>query len=512
MVTIVAGLVLATVSWKEDSILLVSHRAAKYVAPENTVAAMYWAFRQGADAVEIDVRRTRDGHLVLFHDDWVLPDYGPGTRIEDLDLAEVKAIDLGARWGAKGRGSRVPLLEEALRFAGNVGLYLFIDVKTLGIEGEIWHLIDRMGVRPQTMSVSPGIRVDATPAVPPWISGYRWSDGGDEHPLHAREVLTGKSGPYRIMVGDSRSWSMALFRQVARRGAPVEPPSAARPLASAGVPRLEDLESADSLVRRRALRSLSRNWVPDLGVRVLELAKTDADDRVRLEAIVALGSEPSGRFLSTIREWVRAKGPPTEPKPTMDHYPVFWVTAVACALARCASPDAREALAELESSGVPFGREAIAVALSAYGTTDDLPALERFVSPSSDEGVASFALSHLARFGPSAAPVWLRALERRGDTRRAAVYALAELGPAVIDDLVSLAARHPRSWVREGAALSLYWMSGDEAAKARADLLSRTDDADVQTVLRLPRTWETVIDRRSRRSTGEIIGTIFQKS
>jgi glycerophosphoryl diester phosphodiesterase len=48
---------------------IIAHRGASADAPENTLAAINLAWRQGADAVEIDIRQTRDGRAVVIHDE-----------------------------------------------------------------------------------------------------------------------------------------------------------------------------------------------------------------------------------------------------------------------------------------------------------------------------------------------------------------------------------------------------------------------------------------------------------
>lgn len=116
---------------------VIAHRGASAVAPENTVAAFLEAARQGADAVELDVRRTRDGVLVVAHDPtWsrttdaerVLPDRSP-WRVEDLTLAEVRHLDAGSWAGPEFAGQRVPTLAEALEVLRPTGLHALVELK-----------------------------------------------------------------------------------------------------------------------------------------------------------------------------------------------------------------------------------------------------------------------------------------------------------------------------------------------------------------------------------------------
>ena len=83
---------------------VIAHRGASKAAPENTVEAFALAGRMGADAVELDVRRTRDGALVVHHN----PDLPDGRLIRDVDAADLP--------------SSVPTLGAALdACAGDVG-------------------------------------------------------------------------------------------------------------------------------------------------------------------------------------------------------------------------------------------------------------------------------------------------------------------------------------------------------------------------------------------------------
>jgi glycerophosphoryl diester phosphodiesterase len=101
---------------------LVAHRGGSRLAPENTLPAFDLAARLGADCIETDVRRTRDGAVVVFHDDDTARLTGAPGTIEARTLAEVRALDAGSAFtpddGAtfpwRGRGVTVPTLAEAL--------------------------------------------------------------------------------------------------------------------------------------------------------------------------------------------------------------------------------------------------------------------------------------------------------------------------------------------------------------------------------------------------------------
>jgi glycerophosphoryl diester phosphodiesterase len=102
---------------------LVAHRGGSLVAPENTLAAFDRADSLGADAIETDVRLSRDGVVMVFHDEDTLSLTGlPGTieartvaEIETLDAAFAFSEDGGGSFPLRGAGLRIPTFAEALR-------------------------------------------------------------------------------------------------------------------------------------------------------------------------------------------------------------------------------------------------------------------------------------------------------------------------------------------------------------------------------------------------------------
>ena len=117
--------------------LLYGHRGASAELPENTLPAFERALERGATAIETDVHLTRDGHLVLAHDEDARRTAGISRAIRDATLDEVKAWDVG--WGFvdaegkrpfAGRGFRVPTLDEALGELPAVPLNVDVKART----------------------------------------------------------------------------------------------------------------------------------------------------------------------------------------------------------------------------------------------------------------------------------------------------------------------------------------------------------------------------------------------
>ncbi len=106
--------------------LRIGHRGAAGYSPENSLASIQKGIVLGVDLIEVDVRRTRDGHLVLLHDERVNRTTNGRGRVADMTLAQVKQLRLGA-------GQGIPTLEEALETAnGHVGLMLELKVEGIG--------------------------------------------------------------------------------------------------------------------------------------------------------------------------------------------------------------------------------------------------------------------------------------------------------------------------------------------------------------------------------------------
>ena len=121
-----------------------AHRGASGYAPENTFAAFYLGQRMGANGIETDVQRTRDGVLVLFHDNnSMLRTAGRPEAIQHMTYAQLLELDLGAYMGKAFAGERIVTLEEFLRHFGGKALHLAIEIKEYGVEADTLALIDR---------------------------------------------------------------------------------------------------------------------------------------------------------------------------------------------------------------------------------------------------------------------------------------------------------------------------------------------------------------------------------
>ncbi len=110
---------MSMVQWLRGELppLLVGHRGARAVAPENTLASFRRAWEEGADAVEMDVRLTADGAVVVIHDETVDRTTDGHGAVAEMTLAELRRLDAGRWFDPAYAGEHIPTLEEVLDWA-----------------------------------------------------------------------------------------------------------------------------------------------------------------------------------------------------------------------------------------------------------------------------------------------------------------------------------------------------------------------------------------------------------
>ena len=125
---------------------LLCHRTANEDVPENTLESLEQAALLGCNVVEIDLRRTLDGEIVLNHDGLLerLTD-GTGT-VEDSFFGELAMSDAGSWMGQRFTGLRITRFDDALRLARKLGIRLVLDIKTPGIGVPVLQSLAREGM------------------------------------------------------------------------------------------------------------------------------------------------------------------------------------------------------------------------------------------------------------------------------------------------------------------------------------------------------------------------------
>ncbi|MBK9386186.1 MAG: hypothetical protein IPN34_15345 [Planctomycetes bacterium] len=119
---------------------IIAHRGASHAAPENTLAAVRAAIEERADMVEIDVQETRDGAVVVLHDRDLKRVGGAALAVASSTAAELRAVELGARYEVRFASERVPLLDEVLALARG-RIHVLIELKRYAPGGRLPELV-----------------------------------------------------------------------------------------------------------------------------------------------------------------------------------------------------------------------------------------------------------------------------------------------------------------------------------------------------------------------------------
>jgi glycerophosphoryl diester phosphodiesterase len=125
--------------------LRIAHRGAsgRGLAPENTLAAFEKAIELGVDMLEVDVRKTGDGHIVVLHDPSLDRTTDSQGLVRDMTLEQVRQADAGA-------GERVPLLSEVLDLARHRAQVL-LEIKSDFIAERVLQIIFESGAEDQVV-------------------------------------------------------------------------------------------------------------------------------------------------------------------------------------------------------------------------------------------------------------------------------------------------------------------------------------------------------------------------
>jgi glycerophosphoryl diester phosphodiesterase len=126
--------------------LRIGHRGAKAYEPENTLRSFRKALEIGVDAVEFDVRKTKDEHLVVIHDADVKRTTDGKGLVGELTLEEVKGFSAD-------KGEKIPTLSEALDFLDKK-VKIVIELKETGVENQVLSLVRQNELQENVIIVS----------------------------------------------------------------------------------------------------------------------------------------------------------------------------------------------------------------------------------------------------------------------------------------------------------------------------------------------------------------------
>lgn len=123
-----------------------AHRGASEYAPDSTIAAFDMGIKMNANGIETDLHKTKDGHIVLFHND-NLDNRSSGTGpIKEYTLAELKEMDFGAWKDPKYAGEKILTLEEFAEKYFHLDLTFALELKAPDCEKETLDIIKKYNV------------------------------------------------------------------------------------------------------------------------------------------------------------------------------------------------------------------------------------------------------------------------------------------------------------------------------------------------------------------------------
>src|SRR5512139_1857475 len=115
--------------------IIFAHRGASAHAPENTLAAFELALAQQADAIELDVKLSADGRVIVIHDSTVDRTTDGHGKVKDMSLADLKALDAGSFFSSEFAGEKIPTLDEVFEAVGR-RTFINIELKNHRTRGD----------------------------------------------------------------------------------------------------------------------------------------------------------------------------------------------------------------------------------------------------------------------------------------------------------------------------------------------------------------------------------------
>lgn len=135
-----------------------AHRGDHRQAPENTLPAFTAAIKNGADGIELDVTQTKDGRLIVVHDDNLERITGCDENVWELTFDEICQLDAGRYAAEAYAGTRIPELGEALELCkGKISLYVELKYnghETADFVEQVVRLIEEKGMTEECLVAS----------------------------------------------------------------------------------------------------------------------------------------------------------------------------------------------------------------------------------------------------------------------------------------------------------------------------------------------------------------------
>ena len=204
--------------------MVVAHRGSGGLAPENTLAAFRRVVEMGVDAIELDVRLTRDGEVAVIHDrrlDRTTTGKGP---VGAYTLDQLKSLDAGSWFSPHFRGERVPVLEEVFEAVPD-GFPVYVEIKARGpaawpLAAAVIRVLRNYDRWDSTLvaSFNPMAMALVRVIEPRIVRGYIWSR---RHPLPLRARWLSPLVKPNWYAPDRRSTTPELVAKLHSQGKPV---------------------------------------------------------------------------------------------------------------------------------------------------------------------------------------------------------------------------------------------------------------------------------------------------
>ena len=126
--------------------LKIGHRGARAYEPENTLSSFRKAIELGANAVELDVRKTKDGKLVVIHNADVNKTTNGEGAVNDLTLEQIQKL-------VTDKNEHIPTLDDVLDSVGKK-VKVLVEIKEVGTEKQVLDMIQQKGITDNVILVS----------------------------------------------------------------------------------------------------------------------------------------------------------------------------------------------------------------------------------------------------------------------------------------------------------------------------------------------------------------------
>ena len=226
----------AKVASAREGTAIILHRGAWDYAPENTLSAIRAGFELGANGVELDFRRTKDGVIVLFHDDGIERLLDGVGHVEQLYYEELLLYTFHSLPGPAAKTERVPTLRDVLQLVRDHDGLLHLDIKKPGIDDELLQELRNADLLAHVVTYnnynSDAFRGAAVPKLR--FKGSLMGNGSDAQPGEAEKLL---QRPGRMVILDDPRALLTVMGKPPVRILPTLP----SPLATRPAPSREEL-------------------------------------------------------------------------------------------------------------------------------------------------------------------------------------------------------------------------------------------------------------------------------